>query len=110
MHFLTSSQQFDAFIEANPAVLIYFSSPGCGVCNALKPRVRAMVEEEFPELMLAEVDCEASPELAAQHGVFAVPTVTVWFEQHEITRKSRAFSVGELQMEMERPYAMMFEA
>ncbi len=109
MQRLTSAEQFDAFIDQNPAVLIYFSSPGCGICNALKPRVLAMAEEEFPELALAEVDCESSPDLAAQHCVFAVPTVTVWFERHESTRKSRAFSIGELQMEMERPYALMFE-
>lgn len=109
MDLLSSRPQLDDFIAAHPAALIYFSSPGCGVCRALKPRVVSMIAEEFPELAVAEVDCAASPDLAAQFQVFAVPTVIVWFEGQETTRKSRAFSVGELQAEMARPYAMLFE-
>ncbi len=109
MHRLSDSVEFDAFIRKEPTALVYFSSPACGVCHALKPRVAALIVEEFPRLPAAEVDCAASPELAAQHQVFSFPTVVVYFDGREAVRKSRSFSLGELAAEIERPYALLFE-
>lgn len=91
------------------AVLVYFSSPDCGVCHALKPKVCRMVEEAFPRLAMAEVDIAASPGAAAQRGVFVVPTVIVYFGGQETVRLSRGFSLSALRQAIARPYALFFE-
>lgn len=108
MQRIENAADLERFV-GQPAALLYFGSPGCGVCQALKPRVAGLVAEEFPQLPLAEIDCEASPMLAAQHQVFAIPTVLAFFDGRETLRKARAFSVGELAEGLARPYAMLFE-
>ena len=105
---LKTPDQLDAFTAGNPAALVYFSGPGCNVCRALKPKLMAMMTERFPEVALADVDCGASPELATQLGVFAIPTVVIWFDGRESLRKGRGFGLGELADDLARPYGMLF--
>lgn len=109
METITELDDFNGFIAAHPAAVIYFSSPGCGVCGSLKPKVFELIEDEFPEMALAEVDCSKAVELAAQQGIHAVPSLLVYFDGRESIRLSRNFSVAALRSDLIRPYAMMFE-
>ncbi len=106
---LSSSAELEAFINAHAAAVVYFSSPGCGVCTVLKPKIRALLEREFPRAAFASVDGEAARGLAGQLGVFTVPTVFIFFEGREAGRFSRSFSVEQLRSTLERPYQMLFE-
>ncbi len=89
---------------------MYFSGPDCAVCQVLKPRVIALLQREFPRIAVALVDCAAAPELAAQQSVFAVPTLTVYFDGQELLRLARNFSPAQLAEALERPYALYFGA
>ena len=103
---IDSAEAFADFIHARPLAAVYFSQPSCGVCKVLKPKLMAMFSARFPELAVAEVDCSRHRSLAAQQGVFAVPTLVVYFEGREGIRKARAFSLAEVQSELARPYAI----
>lgn len=105
---LDASDHFDAFLRQYPAAAVYFSGPDCSVCQVLKPKVLALLAQQFPQLALAEVDCGRSSELAAQQSVFTVPTLVVYFDGRELLRKVRNFSLRELAEELERPYALFF--
>lgn len=86
------------------ATFILFGGPACGVCQALKPRLDAMLEEQFPEMQGVYVDCEKSPDICAQHGVFSLPVVKVYIEGMMVVEEAGAFSLQLLAQNMERPY------
>lgn len=109
MTVLSTNCDLEQFLITHPAVLVYFSSPGCGVCQSLKPRVFELIRQEFPRMQLAEVDCSEAVELAGQQGIHAVPSLLVFFDGRESLRLSRNFSVAGLRSDLMRPYSMMFE-
>jgi hypothetical protein len=67
-----------------------------------------LIEEKFSKIQFYFVDREMSPEIAAQHSVFVEPTILVFFDGRETIRKSRHFSIDELEMSIERPYSIIF--
>ena len=110
MKAIQSNQEFDQILAENDAVLVYFSTEICSVCQVLKPKVIEMVSESFPKMKMVFVESNRLPELAAQNRVFAAPTVVVFFAGRETIRKSRAFGVDELRSDIQRPYSILFEA
>ena len=105
---IQSIQDFEQQLVENDAVLAYFSTETCSVCQVLKPKVAEMVGASFPQLKMVFVESDKLPELAAQNRVFTAPTVVVFFAGRETIRKSRAFGVDELKAEIQRPYSLLF--
>ncbi len=107
---ILSHAEWQALLSEQGAVLLYFSGAACAVCHALKPKVMAMMAERFPRVALAEVPTEQATELSAQLSVFALPTIIIYFDGQESARFSRAFSLGELEAALARPYRLWFES
>ncbi|HEY0720120.1 MAG TPA: thioredoxin family protein [Gammaproteobacteria bacterium] len=105
---ITRETDLRTLLQEHPAVLIHFSAPDCGVCHSLKPRIAALVAAQFPRLVLAEVDCAASPELAAQQRVFTIPVLLLFLEGRESLRLARNFHLAELRDQLARPYTLLF--
>jgi thioredoxin 1 len=105
---VASLAELRALVAGEPAVLAYFSTPGCRVCQALRPKVAALLASELPRLRGVYVDCAALPEAAGQYGVFAVPTLVAFFEGREWMRHGRGVGIGELHGALARPYALCF--
>ncbi len=106
---IKSLEEFIALNEKQEAVLAYFSTDACSVCKVLKPKVEEMATVAFPKMQLAYVKSDVLPDVAAQNSVFTAPTIVVFFDGRETIRKSRAFSVDELQQEIARYYSMLFD-
>nr|WP_319998950.1 thioredoxin family protein [uncultured Draconibacterium sp.] len=106
---IKSLEEFIALKEEQAAVLAYFSTDACSVCKVLKPKVEEMVTVAFPKMQLAYVKSDVLPDVAAQNSVFTAPTIVVFFDGRETIRKSRSFSVDELQQEIQRYYSMLFD-
>jgi thiol-disulfide isomerase/thioredoxin len=100
--------EYKKLVVNEPALLVYFSTEECTVCEVLKPKVGEMLKENFPKIKLIDINLNQSPEIAAQNRIFAVPTLQVLFDGHEYIRKSRNFGLDELRNEIDRPYQMMF--
>ena len=109
MRTIQSISEFDELLASEDAVLVYFSTESCSVCHVLKPKVIEMVSDSFPKLKMVYVQSDQLPELAAHNHVFTAPTVIVFFAGRETIRKSRAFGVGELMTEIQRPYSLLFQ-
>ncbi len=109
MKTIQSVQEFDQILAENDAVMVYFSTAVCSVCQVLKPKVIEMVSASFPKMKMVFVESNKLPELAAQNRVFAAPTIVIFFTGRETIRKSRAFGVDELKSEIQRPYSLFFE-
>ena len=109
MNIIQSPQHFNEVVNKESAVLIYFSHEQCNVCKVLKPKVRQLLEEEFPLMSMYYCDTVLQSEIAAQNRIFAVPTVLVFFDGRETYRFSRNIGLNELEQSISRPYTMLFE-
>ncbi|MEJ1298525.1 MAG: thioredoxin family protein [Candidatus Sedimenticola sp. (ex Thyasira tokunagai)] len=105
---ISSLESLQQQIRESPALLVWFTAPGCNVCRDLKPRVADMIANSFPRTTMKEVNCEEAREVAAQHQIFTVPSLLIFLDGAEFIRKSRNFSVPQLAAELQRPYDLLF--
>ncbi len=106
---INNIEEYSSFIKNNPGAVVYFSTPECNVCKVLKPKLKELLAEEFPEMKFAYVDLHKAQELAAQNRIFAVPTILFFFEGKELFRKSRNVNLTILMEELSRPYSLFFD-
>lgn len=106
--FAGSYDDFQQQINELPACLVYCSTNDCGVCTVLKPKIEELLIQEFPQLKPIFLSLNQYPEIAGQYRIFAAPTILVFFNGQEFTRKSRAFGIDELKKELSRPYRLLF--
>lgn len=106
---LAEQKQFDDFVREHAAAALWFSGEDCNVCQVLLPRVSELLAQEFPLVMLARVDCARSPALAAELGVFSIPTLLLYFDGQERERLVRNFSPAQVRDALARPYKLFFE-
>lgn len=105
---LHTASAYRRFIDGSPAAAVYFWGADCGVCTVLEPKVEGLLRARFPKIPLAKVDTAEAAAVAAQHGVFTVPTLLVYFDGKEAVRLSRAFSPAQVQEQLQRPYELLF--
>ena len=104
-----TKKDLDDIIEQEEAVIIYFYNDNCAPCISLRPKVWALVKNEFPKINFYLINSEKHPELTAHHSVFANPTLLVFFDGKEFIRKSKYVSIPELSQSIQRVYDLMFE-
>lgn len=97
----------DNIIENNPAVMLYFSAPTCGVCHALKPKLMSAIESNFSLFKIESIDISENEVVAPHFNVYAIPTVIIFLDGKEFLRKSRNMSVDGFIEEIRRPYEIM---
>lgn len=107
MNQLDNQQQLDALKQEKEAVLILFGGANCGVCQTIKPQIFDKFSVKFPELEMIYIDCEQLQEVCAQHGVFSLPVVQVFFMGQKFIEEIRGFSLIALEQGIEKTYAKM---
>jgi len=105
---LQSLTELQTLSEKEKALLIYFYSDRCAPCLSLRPKISQMVTSDFPEMKIVFVNSEKKPEIPAHFGVFANPSIIVFFEGHEFRRYSKYISINELGGDIDRIYQMVF--
>lgn len=108
MRELDSYAELVELTRREPAALFYFSTPDCGVCKSLKPKVIKLLEEHFPKMRSYYIDTAAVPEARGQFSVYSVPVVLVFFSGREYIRVARNFGIAELGEKIDRYYSMVF--
>jgi S1-C subfamily serine protease len=72
-----------ALSAAPDIVLIEFSHPTCGPCQAMQPTIERLVSEGYP---IQAVNVEQQSDLARQYQITAVPTCVLLVNGQEATR------------------------
>ncbi|WP_050181756.1 thioredoxin family protein [Domibacillus robiginosus] len=95
MQHVTSYTEFSDILLSSEAVLLYVSSPGCSVCHALLPQVKALMQE-FPYVKMVYANTGIAPDIAGQLTVFSVPAVLFFLKSRERFRVVRFVPIGGL--------------
>ena len=82
-----TTAQFDAAVEAAPLAMVDFWASWCGPCKMLSPLVEALAEQYDGKALVAKVNVDEEPDLAARFGVMSIPTVVFLKNGREFDRK-----------------------
>lgn len=93
MDALESQQQLDNLKHDSEVLLVLFGGKNCGVCQTIKPQIDEKFSNKFPNLERIYIDCEQLQEICAQHGVFSLPVVQVFFMGQKFIEEMRGFSL-----------------
>ena len=93
-------------LSSHPALLVLWGGAHCGVCQAIRPRLEALMAEHFAAAALAYVDCADAPALCAQEGVFSLPVLRFYVHGQLALEYARSFSLQQVLGDMERVLAL----
>ena len=99
---LENQQQLDNLKRNSEALLVLFGGENCGVCQTIKLQIDEKFSDKFPNLEMVYIDCEQLQEVCAQHGVFSLPVVQVFFMGQKFIEEVRGFSLLDLQNKIEK--------
>ena len=88
--------------------LWYFYNDNCGVCHALWPKVRQLLEQDYPKLKWSCIKASDHLELAGQHRMLSVPGILFFVEGREYFRANGFLSMQELDKQIKPAYQAYF--
>lgn len=71
-----NKNNFDLVVNSEKPVLLDFYAEWCGPCRMVSPIVEQIAAEN-PQYLVAKVNVDEEPELAAQFGVSSIPLLAV---------------------------------
>ncbi|WP_455382936.1 thioredoxin family protein [Salinispira pacifica] len=95
--------------QSAQVVLLYFSTPDCGVCHAVRPKVEELLKER-PQISAYAIDLSILPAASGRFEVFVAPTVLVFINGRETIREARYFSMDTLSDKIDRYLSLLESA
>ena len=105
MEAITSEPQLHARVAAAPLLVLY-GGAHCGVCQAIRPRLEALMAEHFADIALAYVDCAQASAVCAQQGVFSLPVLRFYVQGQLALEYGRSFSLVQVLGDIGRVLAL----
>lgn len=77
----------EVVLKSELPVLVDFWAPWCGPCRMLGPVVSGLAEKTAGKAVVAKINIDDEPELAARFRVMSIPTIAV-FKGGQIQEKA----------------------
>lgn len=76
--------------DAGVPVLIDFYADWCGPCKVMAPVLDELASDRVGELLVAKLDTDANPQIAASFGIRGIPTLILYRDGAEAERRTGA--------------------
>jgi thioredoxin 2 len=95
---ITSKEDFDELVRDAPApVLVDFWAAWCGPCRTVAPELEKLAMKRSRDVIIAKVDTDALPDVAARFGIQSIPTMIVFRGGNEADRVSGAMPASAIE-------------
>lgn len=88
-------------IEGNKLVVLVASTKDCGVCTAIKPRIKTILEG-YKQVKEIDIWIDSLAEASGEFMIFTVPTIILFAGGKEVHRESRIIDFRRLEFELSR--------
>jgi thioredoxin 2 len=86
-----TADEFDELVRDAPVpVLVDFWAAWCGPCRMVAPEMSKIAGQRAGKVVVAKVDTEALPQVAARFGIRSIPTMILFRDGKEARRLSGA--------------------
>ncbi|HGO5855192.1 TPA: thioredoxin family protein [Mannheimia haemolytica] len=89
---LSTLDQVQALINQNRLAVLYISTPKCGVCTVMKPKINEILND-FDSVASGVVGIDEVPALASFYHILTAPALLVFADGKEIWRGARFIDV-----------------
>lgn len=79
---------FNAIINSETPVLVYFFAIWCGPCKALAPILKQVKDELGAAVKIVKIDVDKNQPIAAKYQVMGVPTMLLFKNGKQVWRQS----------------------
>ena len=81
-----NGKNFKETLQNNKVVMVDFWAAWCGPCRALTPTIEELEKEFSDTAVVAKVNVDEEPQLAAALSIRAMPTIVFFKDGEEIER------------------------
>ena len=96
-HMDLTNKNFDSII-GNRETLVDFWADWCGPCKMQAPVIDELGEKYEGKVTVAKLNVDDEPSIAARFGVMSIPTLIVYREGEEVTRRVGVQSLDQLEV------------